>query len=1018
MNFGNIIKATCENVAPPPDSRCSDPAFALANPDICPVAPFLVLKPAVVLSCTLGSVQLRAVYTKDGSEEDVTDETIFTTSDPAVAVVGASSGNATGVAPGQATFRGVYNDGTQNHEAFTTITVLGENCCEEQTVAIMVLVDNSKSMSQSFGAGYTTRLAYAKAAATRLIDEINESKDVIGLLKFNAALTEVLSEPIADKDAVAALVPPIPQTQQLTSFHEAITQAVSSLDGVSADRRIIVIISDGEDSTASYNDSNNPISAAEDFKSSGGIVMSLGVRAHGRGYALLSRLSTGGFFVNGYGTTAAAALNYISGLKGYICAGNCVPEGDEYVASGAFNYTGFQNWDVEGGYVDLQGAGFFDYLPGNGMYVDLISGMQPSGTANGSLVLKDAEGIAIESGKSYRLTVTLAGNQQVNRTDTVKVRVFWRQNNAEQTEVNIISQTIALNDYTKDFSDFSYAFTADADRTVFISIQQVNVPTGDYFRAGALLARVRFDGVTDFANLFDDDFDTENLVYVPPACGTGSTYLDSGSGYGYVTGYDGCYGTGCLDEPPIEQLQDPSPLPEIELGSNPPPKIYTSTKTKCVTCPDDFENLPSEDQIPTMTSATAPSGTVFSSSGAAVGFEAWKAFDDDNGTYMDLVGVIAGHVGYRFTSGKIITHYVLRARSDYALSAPSAWTFEGSNNGSSWTVLDTHLSISWYPGEQKSFAFNNTTSYTYYRLNITSNMSGAATSNLALAEFQMQGFEDEEDIEVCATATETSESSQQDADSKANAAALVAAQALLNCGSFYTSTMSYTAKCPVGTLGADVTKSATRTSLVSQKEADDAALAAATAEAEAALDCTLSNNTQQLCILDQTTGFTACAFQTGGPPPTEASPYPGVKFVTGGPASITKVTVSLNRWNHGNYAECYFLLVSPSGTSVLIVGKVMDAAFDSFERLFVVDDDAASPFPEFSRPATIGPHTYQPTLYGPQITFPSPAPAGPYATTLATFAGEDANGAWNLYVCDNQAVNGGYLSNGWDLTIS
>jgi hypothetical protein len=38
---------------------------------------------------------------------------------------------------------------------------------------------------------------------------------------------------------------------------------------------------------------------------------------------------------------------------------------------GALNYAGFANWNVTGGTVDLIGNGFFDFYPGNGLYVDL-----------------------------------------------------------------------------------------------------------------------------------------------------------------------------------------------------------------------------------------------------------------------------------------------------------------------------------------------------------------------------------------------------------------------------------------------------------------------------------------------------------------------------------------------------------------------------------------------------------------------------------------------------------------------
>ena len=38
---------------------------------------------------------------------------------------------------------------------------------------------------------------------------------------------------------------------------------------------------------------------------------------------------------------------------------------------GQTNYTGFANWAVQDGTVDLIGNGFFDFFPGNGLYVDV-----------------------------------------------------------------------------------------------------------------------------------------------------------------------------------------------------------------------------------------------------------------------------------------------------------------------------------------------------------------------------------------------------------------------------------------------------------------------------------------------------------------------------------------------------------------------------------------------------------------------------------------------------------------------
>ena len=46
---------------------------------------------------------------------------------------------------------------------------------------------------------------------------------------------------------------------------------------------------------------------------------------------------------------------------------------------GALNYTGFANFSVSNGLVDLIGNGFFDFLPGNGLYVDLDGSTSDAG---------------------------------------------------------------------------------------------------------------------------------------------------------------------------------------------------------------------------------------------------------------------------------------------------------------------------------------------------------------------------------------------------------------------------------------------------------------------------------------------------------------------------------------------------------------------------------------------------------------------------------------------------------------
>ena len=73
---------------------------------------------------------------------------------------------------------------------------------------------------------------------------------------------------------------------------------------------------------------------------------------------------------------------------------------------------------------------------------------------------------------------------------------------------------------------------------------------------------------------------------------------------------------------------------------------------------------------------------------------------------------------------KVIAQYkiLINATSD---NAPIAWTFEGSNDNSNFTILDTQSGLSWTSPETKTFnSFSNTTLYRYYRVNITAVQAG------------------------------------------------------------------------------------------------------------------------------------------------------------------------------------------------------------------------------------------------------------------------------------------------------
>lgn len=65
------------------------------------------------------------------------------------------------------------------------------------------------------------------------------------------------------------------------------------------------------------------------------------------------------------------------------------------------NYTGFANWTVTSGSVDLIGNGYFDFYPGNGLYVDLHGSTQQPGSITTTQIF--APGI-------YNVSVLIGGN--------------------------------------------------------------------------------------------------------------------------------------------------------------------------------------------------------------------------------------------------------------------------------------------------------------------------------------------------------------------------------------------------------------------------------------------------------------------------------------------------------------------------------------------------------------------------------------------------------------------------------
>jgi len=144
-----------------------------------------------------------------------------------------------------------------------------------------------------------------------------------------------------------------------------------------------------------------------------------------------------------------------------------------------------------------------------------------------------------------------------------------------------------------------------------------------------------------------------------------------------------------------------------------------------------------------------------------------------------------------------------------------------------------------------------------------------------------------------------------------------------------------------------------------------------------------------------------------------AGPYPTTINISGLAGVVSKVTVSVSGMTHTYPDDIDVLLRGPGGQSVLLMSDAGGGGNISNVRL-VFDDAAATQLPDAS---TLSSGTNKPTDYTAGDTFGSPAPAGPYGTSLAAFIGSNPNGDWSLFVIDDASGDQGDFTGGWSLTI-
>ncbi len=153
-----------------------------------------------------------------------------------------------------------------------------------------------------------------------------------------------------------------------------------------------------------------------------------------------------------------------------------------------------------------------------------------------------------------------------------------------------------------------------------------------------------------------------------------------------------------------------------------------------------------------------------------------------------------------------------------------------------------------------------------------------------------------------------------------------------------------------------------------------------------------------------------------------ATPSPSVINVTGGPAAISIVSVTLNGMSHTWQDDIDVMLLAPNGETLVLmsdVGLPTGSAFTN--QTFVFGDFGAA---NMTAAATQLGGTYKPSNIGAGDVFTgyvgpinNPAPAG-VATFASVFGGDAANGNWSLFIQDDVAGDAGSVSGGWSITFS
>jgi hypothetical protein len=167
---------------------------------------------------------------------------------------------------------------------------------------------------------------------------------------------------------------------------------------------------------------------------------------------------------------------------------------------------------------------------------------------------------------------------------------------------------------------------------------------------------------------------------------------------------------------------------------------------------------------------------------------------------------------------------------------------------------------------------------------------------------------------------------------------------------------------------------------------------------------------------------------TDGP----ASAYPSTIALSGLSGTVTKATVTVLGFSSASPDDVDMVITGPNGAQVMLMSDACgenpitltddNFTFDDSAPTFLSNNGPCGDFQEASfRPSNylgnqLEPDDMRVNSKPGQPALPGPAP--PYTNALSAFNGASPNGAWNLFVLDdNASMFNGVGTSGWALTL-